>query len=124
MKALIKWYDRSLVNRLYVWAIVIVAAILAIVLIFNSPKTVNADPGSVYFSSQMQYDAFGYCCGIATEKYGTGKHNFLEAEEIGEHQWLIRGTTETNEKQIWWTGNVKYNAPDESWNLIAWMEHY
>lgn len=127
MKAFKLWYKQRPAHRFYTWAGI---CLLAAVIGMQAGKTFRPAQAETLlnsthnaaFTDQGQFDAYAFCCDIATDKYGRATHSFVEGIEMGPGHWLIRGKSDLPDRSVSWTGDVKYDAVIDKWSLMAWTQ--
>lgn len=68
-----------------------------------------------------KWDAYGICTQLALEKYGKGDMELVDAQDMGEGDWIVSGTTDIPGKRIYWTGEVQSNT-DGTWSMKGWTD--
>jgi hypothetical protein len=68
-----------------------------------------------------KFDAYGICAQLAQDKYGKADHSLIEGIDMGDGDWIIRGSSQIDGSTIYWTGEVVHNA-DETWKLKGWTD--
>lgn len=69
-----------------------------------------------------QWDAYGICTQVAREKYGAADFNLDEATDMGDGDWIVKGTADIPGRRIYWTGQVKYDPSSDTWDLKGWTD--
>lgn len=74
-------------------------------------------------TTHTKWDAYGICTQIANNKYGAADFELVDAQDMGDDDWIITGTATIEGKRIRWTGEVKHDPLTDKWGIKGWTDN-